>query len=199
MADADGRRARGEATRERLLASARRLFGERGYDGTPIEAVLRDAGVARGALYHHFASKAELFDAVAEEVFAEIDEVTAAAAQGATPVERLRAGSREWLHMALDPAIQRIALLDPPTVLGWTRWRALDETHTLGGLRASFRRLAREGLIPAGQEELFAYMLLAAMNEAALFIASADDQQAALDTALAALDTLLGRLVAAPA
>jgi AcrR family transcriptional regulator len=201
----DRRRARGEATRERLLAAARELFGERGYDGTSIEAVLHTSGVARGALYHHFQSKAELFDAVAEEVFVEIAQETSAAARASLDtdtLERLRAGSQAWLQMALEPAVQRITLLDPPTVLGWARWRALDEQHTLGGLRASFRALAREGRIPAGQEELLAHMLLAALNEAALFIACAEAQKVALATARAAIDTLLDRLAgqqAAPA
>ena len=194
----DQRRARGQATRERLLAAARELFGERGYEATPIEAVLEASGVARGALYHHFQSKAELFDAVAEELFVEIADVTdAAAREGADTLERLRAGSHAWLQMALDPAVQRIALLDPQAALGWTRWRELDEQHTLGGLRLSFERLAREGRVPDGQQQLLAYMLLAALNEAALFVAYADDTQAALDTGQAAIDTLLDRLTAA--
>jgi AcrR family transcriptional regulator len=183
------------ATRRRLLVGARKLFGEQGYEATSIEAVLDVSGVARGALYHHFQSKAELFDAVAEEVFVEIAEQTSAAAeQGADALERLRAGAHEWLRMALDPAIQRIALLDPQTAVGWARWRALDEQHTLGGLRASFGRLSAEGRIPDGEWELLAQMLLAALNEAALFIAYAEDQQAALDTGGAAVDTLLDRL-----
>lgn len=60
--------ARGEATRSQLLAIATRMFAERGYEDTSIEAVLREAGVSRGSLYHHFASKEALFEAVAEEV-----------------------------------------------------------------------------------------------------------------------------------
>jgi AcrR family transcriptional regulator len=196
---ADGRRTRGEETRRRLLDAARSLFGERGYEATSIEAVLARASVARGALYHHFASKAELLDAVAVEVFAEIAEsgAVAAAAAGEDTLERMRAGSHAWLQMALDPAIQRIALLDPPTVLGWLRWRELDERYTLGGLRSGFRRLEREGRIPAGQSELLAYMLLAALNEAALFIAAASDQKAALRTGRETVDTLLDRLAGA--
>jgi AcrR family transcriptional regulator len=195
----DRRRLRGEATRERLLSSARDLFGERGYEATSIDAVLENSGVARGALYHHFASKAELFDAVTEEVFVEIAEQTAAAGQGSTdPLERLRAGSHAWLVMALDPAVQRIALLDPPTVLGWRRWRELDEQYTLGGLRGAFSRLARDGRIPHGQAELLAYMLLAALNEAALFIAGADDEQRAVAAGKATIDTLLDRLCGVP-
>jgi AcrR family transcriptional regulator len=199
---ADRRRARGRATRRRLLATARELFGERGYDATSIEAVLETSGVARGALYHHFQSKSELFDAVAEEVFVEIAEETSAAAAAAAaastdPLERLRAGAHAWLRMAVDPAVQRIALLDPQTVVGWIRWRELDEQYTLGGLRAAFRRLTAEGRIPDGEGELLAQMLLAALNEAALFIAYAEDQQAAVETARAAIDTLLDRLARA--
>jgi AcrR family transcriptional regulator len=191
----DGRRARGEATRERVLAAARPLFGQRGYEGTSIEAVLDASGVARGALYHHFASKAELFNAVAEEVFVQIAAETAAAARGREdPLEGLRAGCHAWLVMALDPAVQRIALLDPPAVLGWARWRELDERYTLGGLQASLRRLGAEGRVPAAQAELLAYMLLAALNEAALFIASAHDQRAAMQAGREAVDTLLDRL-----
>jgi AcrR family transcriptional regulator len=196
----DGRRARGEATRQRLVAAARALFGERGYEDTSIEEVLAASGVARGALYHHFHSKAELFDAVAEAVFADLARSTNAAARGgATPLERLRAGARAWLEMACERAVQRIVLLDSPTVLGWTRWRALDELHSLGDLRASVRRLARERRLAAEQEEILARMLLAALNEAALFITAAADEAAALQIARAAVDVLIDRLAGAEA
>jgi AcrR family transcriptional regulator len=195
MTMADGRRARGQATRERLLAAARELFGERGYEATSVEAVLSASGVARGALYHHFQSKAELFDAVVEQTLVDIADATGTAARGHDdPLERLRNGSHAWLRMAMDPAIRRIALLDPPTVLGWTRWRELDERHSLGGLRADFVQLAGEGRIPDGQADAIAHMLLAALNEAALLIANADDQKVASDRGRAAVDTLLERL-----
>lgn len=192
----DGRRARGEATRDRIVQSARRLFGERGYEATPIELVLEESGVARGALYHHFASKAALFDAVAEDVFIEIAARADEAAESARGdvLERFRAGARAWLQMAIDPAIQRIALIDPLVVLGWRRWRALDEAHSLGSLRAGFVRMESEGRVAAGQSELLANLLLAALNEAALYIAAAADQQAALATASATIDGLLTRL-----
>jgi AcrR family transcriptional regulator len=195
--EVDGRRVRGAATRERLLTAARRLFGERGYEATSIESVLEASGVARGALYHHFESKAELFDAVLADVLVEIAERSAAAAAGSEdPLEGLRAGSHAWLAMALDPAIQRIALLDPTTAVGWARWREQDQAHSLGGLRATLLRLTGEGRVPPGQAELLAHVLLAALNEAALFVAFAEDQLAAADTARASVDTLLDRLFA---
>jgi AcrR family transcriptional regulator len=193
----DGRRVRGAATRERLLAAARRLFGEAGYEATSIESVLDTSGVARGALYHHFQGKADLFDAVLAEVLVEIAECTAAAGSGEPDaVQGLRAGSHAWLQLALDPEIQRIALLDPTGAVGWARWREQDQQHSLGGLRATLARLAGQGRVPPGQVELLAHVLLAALNEAALFVAFADDQRAAAYTARATVDTLINRLFA---
>jgi hypothetical protein len=94
--------------------------------------------------------------------------------------------------------VQRIALLDPPSVVGWTRWREIDEQHTLGGLRASLVRIAEEGRLPPDDVDLLAHMVLASVNEAALLIARADDPEAALASGRAAVDTLLTRLVGAP-
>jgi AcrR family transcriptional regulator len=193
---ADLRVERGRATRDRLIAAARELFGARGYDGTSIEAVLESAGVARGALYHHFPTKEALFDAVLDQVVADVAEAVAGAARAAPdPVASLRAGCTEWLRMALDPAVQRIVLLDPPAVVGWSRWREIDEQHTLGGLRTSLELIAREGRLPAGNVDLLAHMVLAAVNEAALMIARAEDPEQALRQGREAVDTLLDRLV----
>lgn len=193
----DLRVVRGEATRERLVAAGREFFGQRGYDGTSVEVLLEAAGVARGAFYHHYRSKQALFDAVLDRVVAEIADAAAAAARPQPdPVERLRAGCSAWLRMALDPSIQRIALLDAPSVVGWTRWRELDERHALGRLRANLRQIADDGRLPADRVDVLAHMLLAAVNEAALLIARADDSEAALSAGLTALDTLLDRLVA---
>ena len=193
----DGRVERGRETRERLLRAGRDLFGAHGYEGTSIEAILESAGVARGALYHHFATKEALFDAVLDRLVAEIAETAAEAALSAAPdpVASLRAGCSAWLRMALDPAVQRIALLDPPSVVGWTRWRELDEIHTLGGLRANLAAIAESGRLPADQVDVLAHMVLASVNEAALMIARAEDPEAALAAGQAAVDTLLDRLV----
>jgi AcrR family transcriptional regulator len=192
----DLRLERGKTTRDRIVAAAVELFGEHGYDGTSIGAVLESAGVARGALYHHFPSKEALFDAVLERVVAEAAATAAEAARaGDDPVASLRAGCDAWLQLALDPAVQRIALLDPPAVVGWTRWRELDEQYTLGGLRANLTRIAEQGRLPRGDVDVLAHMLLAAVSEAALLIARADDPESALAAGRAAVDTLLTRLV----
>jgi AcrR family transcriptional regulator len=195
----DGRRERGNATRERLLAGAYELFGERGYEKTSIEAVLDLSGVARGALYHHFASKTQLFDAVLEKVMADINKIVDQAVSGiADPLDQMRAGARAWLEMARDAPVRRISLVDPQAAVGWARWRELDERYNLGGIRAGFRRLAREGRVPEAQTEVLSHILLAALNEAALFIAGAPDEDTALATGQAAFDTLLDRLAGAP-
>jgi AcrR family transcriptional regulator len=197
---ADLRLEKGQATRERLVRSARGLFGKRGYEATSIEAVLEAAGVRRGSLYHHFPSKEALFDAVLDQLVREIARAAAGAARaaGSDPVATLRAGCRSWLKMALDPAIQRIVLLDAPAVLGWSRLRELDEQHTLGGLRSNLLRIARGGRIATREIDLLAHMLLAALNEAAMLIARTADGRAALAAANAALDTLLERLASPP-
>src|SRR5207344_2626905 len=128
--------ARGEATRGQLIAIARRMFAERGYEDTSVEAVLREAGVSRGSLYHHFASKEALFEAVAEDVETSVGVQTLAAAGGSDgPVAALRAGSLNWIRLAGDPVVQRILLIDGPSVLGWERWRAMEERHALGLIR----------------------------------------------------------------
>jgi hypothetical protein len=117
-----------------------------------------------------------------------------AAARHDDPVESLRAGCGEWLRTCLDPAVQQIALVDAPAVLGWSRWRELDEQYTLGGVRRSLQALADSGRVPAAQVDALANMLLAAVGEAALLIVQAEDPEGTLADGLAAFDTLLDRL-----
>jgi AcrR family transcriptional regulator len=195
----DGRVVKGRATRDALVATARELFGRHGYDGTSIEAILDAAGVARGALYHHFANKAELFDAVLDREMAAMAATVATAARPVQdPLDSLRAGCDAFLELTLDPAVQRITLLDPPAVVGWERWREIDRKYTLGGLRAVIRRLAKAGRADPDQVDALAHMLLAAFAEVGMLVATADDPDAALPRAQAAVDTFLTRLFAPP-
>ena len=188
---------KGKATRDHLIEVARDLFGEHGYEGSSTAAVLDAAGVARGALYHHFETKESLFDAVLNRVMEDIADAAAEAARAApNPVASLRAGCATWLRMALDPAVQRIALLDPPAVVGWTRWREIDEQHVLGGLRATLHLIAAEGRLPAKEVDVLAHMMLAAVSEAALLIARAEDPERALADGQAAVDIMIDRLTA---
>ena len=187
--------ARGEATRGQLIAVATRLFAENGYEDTSIEAVLREAGVSRGSLYHHFASKEALFEAVAEDVETSIGAQTAGAATGLEgPVEALRAGFAAWIRLAGDPVVNRILLIDGPSVLGWERWRAMEERHALGLIRAVLQIIADQGRLRPELVGTLAHVLLASVNEVALLVARSDDKQAAMRDGADAIDELLLRL-----
>src|SRR5579859_676005 len=189
--------ARGEATRSQLLAIATRMFAEHGYEDTSIEAVLREAGVSRGSLYHHFASKEALFEAVAEEVETSVGAQTLAAAAGADgPVAALRAGSLNWIRLAGDPVVQRILLIDAPSVLGWERWRAMEEQHALGGIKAILHVIAGQGKLRPELADTLAHVLLASVNEVALLVARAQDKETAMKEGGDAIDELLQRLFA---
>lgn len=187
--------ARGEATRGQLIAIARRMFADRGYEDTSIEAVLREAGVSRGSLYHHFASKEALFKAVAEDVETSVGEQTLAAAAGSDgPLAALRAGFRAWIRLAGDPVVRRILLIDAPSVLGWERWRSMEEDHALGLIRAVLQVIAEEGKLRPELVGTLAHVLLASVNEVALLVARSQDQEAAMKAGADAIDELLQRL-----
>jgi AcrR family transcriptional regulator len=199
----DGTLTKGQATRAHLVAVARDLFAAQGYDGTPIEAVLKAADVSRGALYHHFANKEALFEAVFLDLEAEIAERVAVVAAGAPdPAAALRAGCLEWVRMAGAPVIQRVVLLDAPSVLGWERWRAIEEDNALGMLKVGLAALEAESgrpadaALPGGLVDTFAHVLLASLNEIALMVARSPRPRAALRDGERAVDELLRRLLA---
>jgi AcrR family transcriptional regulator len=188
--------AAGEATRERLLLAARELFTERGYQDASIQDVLDRTGVSRGALYHHFATKEQLFEAVLEQVETEIEQELIAATSTAEPgIAALRAGSAAWFRLVLDPSVQRIAMIDAPTAVGWNRWREIDEEHGLGLLRAALTLAARAGRLPADLVDYYARIILAASMELGMVIATAPDPAAAQAAAQRAMDNLLTALL----
>jgi len=196
----DRRFDRGQATRDLLVTEATRLFAERGFEATSIEAVLEATGVSRGSLYHHFKGKDALFAAVLDAEEARIGDATLRAAipAGDDPVAALRAGAMEWIRLAGDPVVQRIVLIDAPAVLGWERWREIEEQNALGTLKVAMQAAADEGRIDASLVDMFAHAILAAVNELALLIARAEDTAAAQRQAEVAVDELLGRLLARP-
>ena len=196
MAKADRRIEQGQATRDRLVAIATELFAKQGYEGTSIELVLEKAAVSRGALYHHFATKEALFEAVLERVEAEIAHAVAKAAQSAPDaVGRLRAGCAAWLRIARDPVAQQIALLDAPSVVGWERWREIDGRHGFGMLRAALAAVAAEGLLRKDLVDSLAHVLLAALLELALVIARSPEPRAELRKGERTVEALLDGLL----
>jgi AcrR family transcriptional regulator len=187
---------RGRATRGQLVEIATGLFAEHGYEDTSIDAVLHAAQVSRGALYHHFNGKEALFAAVFEAVEVAVGDDMVAAVEGMTdPVAALHAGCLAWIRLAGDPVVQRIVLIDAPSVLGWQRWREIEEEHALGMTKAALRLVADAGRLPASLVDPFAHMLLASLNEIAIVIARADDRPAAMREGQAAVEEFLRRLL----
>ncbi len=187
---------RAQATRERFLAVATRLFAERGYEGTSIEAILDETGASRGSLYHHFPGKEALFEAVLTRLLEDTGRQTILAADGASDsVAAMQAGCRAWVRLARDPVIQRIVLIDGPSVLGWEHWRELDEQQSLGLLQFSLGAAAAEGRLAPALVDMFAHVLMAALSEIALVVARSDDPDGAVRSGEAAVDELVRRLL----
>ena len=189
-----------ERTRARLVAAARDLFAARGFSEVPIEEVVQRAGVTRGALYHQFPGGkvdlfAAVFDSVEEELMAGIAEALADAG-AEDPIAGLRAGVDATLALALDPRAVRLTILDAPAVLGWEAWRAAGERYGLGLVRAGLTAAMEDGSIARAPLDPLAQLLLAAVEEAVIYVARADDQDAAHAEARAALHRLLDGLAA---
>ena len=190
---------RGRATRAHLIDVATRLFAAHGYDGTSIEAVLAESGASRGSLYHHFPGKDALFWAVLEDVGVWVGQQGADVARDAPdPVAALRAGGLAWIRMAGDQDVRQIMLIDAPAVLGWQRWRELDEQGPLGVIKAALAYAAEAGSIERRHVDAFAHIVLAAANEVAMMIARADDPGAALTAGESAFAEFLDRLLGGP-
>jgi AcrR family transcriptional regulator len=175
-----GERARrSEATREKLLRTARRLFARRGYSDVGTEEIVRRAGVTRGALYHHFRDKKDLFRAVFVAVENElIERIAAEALSQPEPMEQLRRGCTLFLDAALEPEVQRIALIDAPAVLGWQEWREV------GRAGIDLVALGLEGAMEAGAIERqplipLSHVIVGALDGGALYVAQAEDVEKA--------------------
>jgi AcrR family transcriptional regulator len=173
---------RSAATRGALIDAARELFARDGYAATPREAIVERAGVTRGALYHHFADKEALFRAVFEQIEAEVMAKSAEAAVATSPDDplgQLRAGSLAYLDVALDPAVQRICLLDAPAVLPPADRQDVVDEYAAGLVREVLRAAMDAGVVTRQPIEPLTHVLLAALHEAALYVARADDHAAA--------------------
>ena len=190
------RAAQGRATRGQLIEVAARLFADHGYEDTSIEAVLTAAGVSRGALYHHFSGKEALFTAVLEALSERITSQLTEVISGCTdPVDAVRTAALGWIDLAGDPVIQRIMLVDAPSVLGWEEWRAIDEGRTVGAMRAMLQAVSDTGRLPEKLVEPFADMILAALDEAAMVVARAPDSRVAVAEGRQAVEEFLARLL----
>ncbi len=170
-----------EATNAALIDAARELFAAHGYAGVGTEEIVRRAGVTRGALYHHFrGGKEELFRAVLVQLSAEtVQRVAQAATAIEDPWEALVVGSEAFLDASVTPEVQRIMLIDGPSVLGWDHWRAIDADFGFGLLKEAVKRAMDAGRLLPASANAVTHVLAGALDEAAMVVARADDPGAA--------------------
>jgi AcrR family transcriptional regulator len=156
---------------------------------------VRRAGLTRGALYHHFEDKKDLFRAVVDEMEGEIDEEIEEAERAATSLpEAVMAGYRAFIDAVLDPEMRRTFFLDGPSVLGW-EWREIDARHAVGKIEEGLEALIAEGFVQPQPVGPLARLVNGALLEAAFFVAASEDPEAARDEVWGAMERLLGGLM----
>jgi AcrR family transcriptional regulator len=184
-----------EATQAALLAAARGLFAAGGYAAVPTEEIVQRAGVTRGALYHHFRDKQDLFRAVVEQLEQEtVEKIAAAAFSESDPWLQQQAALGAFLDVCLEPDVQRIILTDAPSVLGLEAWREIEAKYGLALVRAGLQLVMEAGLIADQPLDPLAHLILGALGEAGLVIARADDPKTARAEVGASVERLLDGL-----
>ncbi len=169
---------RSAATRDALIAAARKLWGLRGYTEVGTPEIAAAAGVTRGAMYHQFADKAALFRAVVEAVEQDVMArmaVVVAESGASTPTDAIRAAVDAWLEVSADPEVRQLILLDAPSVLGWAEFRDVAQRYSLGMTEQLLTEAIRAGELAEQPVRPLAHVLIGALDEAAMVIATADD------------------------
>jgi AcrR family transcriptional regulator len=166
-------RERSEATTGEILDGARRLFASDGYQSTSLDDIAEAAAVTKGAIYHHFSGKPDLFRAVFEREEQRLAEQSGQAyASKEDPWDGFYEGCRVWLDAATDPGVQQIIFLDAPAVLGWETVRAIDSDYALALMTAALEASMDAGRIPRRPVRPLAHILFGAMTEASLLLAA---------------------------
>ncbi|WP_250625974.1 TetR/AcrR family transcriptional regulator [Pinirhizobacter soli] len=164
---------RSETTRAAIIEAATQLFGERGFDETTVDHIAAGANVAKGAVYHHFASKDAIFELVFEAVSEAVArDVTIAGRRATDAIDGIAEGTRAYFRLCSKGPTRRIILIDGPVVLGWQRWREIDSRHFGAMLPAALQVAVSRGLVADQPVEPIARMLLGAVTEAAMVCAS---------------------------
>jgi AcrR family transcriptional regulator len=187
-----------EATIELLTNTAFEEFSQKGYADAATETIVRKAGVTRGALYHHFKGKKDLFYVVFRKAQREIGKrIEDRANTNEDPWDQLVSGCRAFLEACTEPALQQIVVIDAPAVLDWNAYREVDATMPGSGfslLREGLQELIDHKLIKPLSTDALAHLLSGAMDEAAVWIAKCDDVDRGLVEAQQALESLLAGL-----
>jgi AcrR family transcriptional regulator len=169
---------RSASTQQALISAARRLWGEHGYAAASTPEIAEVAGVTRGAMYHQYSNKTELFLAVLEIIEAEVIERLTAdviAAEPRTPAETLHVTADAWLRIAIEPEIRQLMLLDAPSVLGWAGFRKISQRYGLGMTEQLLKAAIDAGELKPQPTSPLATIVLAALDEAAMIIANSTD------------------------
>jgi AcrR family transcriptional regulator len=179
----DGRVAQGEVTQRMLRDEARKLFAEKGYSGANTSELVQRAQVTKGALYHHFTNKRELYLAVVEDMESDlVERIEAAGAAVRDPWKRLQAMCRAYLESCRDPSLARILVLEAPVVLGWKTWCNLEQKYEVAAFARCLKEAGAAGFTPGGPPEgveTLAQVILGALTTGARVIATAADPDAA--------------------
>jgi AcrR family transcriptional regulator len=179
-------------TRAALVTAGRHLFGANGFAGTSVEDIAREARVTTGALYHHFPTKAAVFEAVFEQVHADLGAATLASVTDATDaVELLVTGVSAFLDQMLEPEVARIIVTDAPAVLGLARFTELDERYALAATIAALEAANDSGALAIADPPTLARLLFGALTRAGLLIASSPEPAATRDAVAATLRAII--------
>ncbi len=186
---------RGQQTREHLLAAAESLFVEEGYQGVSIDRIVQQAGVTKGAFYHHFDDKLSAFLAVFERIDREMsDLVMEAALSGTAPLDMIRRGMRRNFELCIEPRYGRLVYIEGPAALGWHEWLRIDSKLAGAIINTGLQAGSDSGELRSPSLSALSTLLLGAILQANVTIAGADDP-AALCTELATeMDHLLQSL-----
>jgi AcrR family transcriptional regulator len=186
-------------TRAALVRAGRMLFGTRGFAATSVEDIAREARLTTGALYHHFPTKAAVFEAVFEQVHADLMEASLqAGARAADAIELLTAGFGVFLDKVLEPEVQRIVISDGPAVLGLTRFIELDERHAFEATVAALEIATEQGVLRVDDPQTLARLLLGTLTRAGLLIASSAEPERTRDAVAGTLRAMISGFALRP-
>lgn len=189
---------RSAATQRALITAARRLWGERGYAEVGTPEIVEAAGVTRGAMYHQYADKAALFRAVIEamdvEIIARIQALVAAARPD-TPADTMHAMANAWLDIAAEPEVRRLMLVDAPSVIGWAEYREMSQSNSVEAAEQLLNAAIEAGQLRPQPVRPLALVLLGAFEEAATYMARAEDPAQAREEVRAVLRDLIDGLL----
>ncbi|WP_312526736.1 TetR family transcriptional regulator [Comamonas sp.] len=186
-----------EATRASLLATARKALAQHGYADTSMDELTAEAGLTRGALYHHFGDKKGLLAAVVAQMDDEMDaRLQAISDQAEDPWQGFRSRCLAYLEMAQEPEIQRIVLRDARAVLGGAS--PDSQRHCLNAMQAMISALIAQGIVAPADARALASLVYGSLAEAAFWIAEGADGAARMAQAAVGLDLLLRGLLVQP-